>query len=129
MSRFSTANRPGRVRYRAATARERACISKHRPLAVAAWDWLDRTAGADTLDGYHLNGYGIQGSVQAALFAANLEMRPDEVHFDSEGDTCNIHFKNLDDAVRAANLACEMINDPAALARMVRIARERGFED
>jgi hypothetical protein len=98
-------------------------------LAFYDWGWLHDRYGADTIDGYYMNGYGVEGLVKAALFAAGIDPDSEGVHCNSEGDTCNIHFKDLNMAVRTAELASAMIADREKLGETIRIAREQGFED
>ena len=91
--------------------------------------WLNRKYGTDSIAGYYLNGYGIQGLVEAALIAANIQVPPDRIKFDSEADTCNIYFKDLDVAVKAAQVAASMIQDRNRIEKMIEVAREHGLED
>jgi len=98
-------------------------------LSFSDWKWLDATHGADTFDRYDLNGYGVQGLVAAAMFTNGIDPRDPSIHFNSEGDTCYIHFKSLDLAVRAAELAARMIRDRQSIIAMIAIAREQGFEE
>jgi len=98
-------------------------------LSFHDWAWFDTKYATDKIDGYYLNGYGIQGLVQAARVAAGLPTEAEGIHYDSEGDTCFMHFTDFDEAVRTAELAAEMINDPAKLREMIRVARENGLED
>ena len=98
-------------------------------LAFYNWKWFDKHVGAEKIDNYYLNGYGIQGLVLAAMHASGMRVDEDNLHFNSEADGCNIHFKSMDDAVRAADAAAAMINDRARLEEMIKVAREQGFED
>lgn len=93
------------------------------------WAAVHAAAGGESPDGYYLNGYGLEGLVKAAMLGAGLDPEAEGVHGNSEGDTCNLHFKDLEAAVRAAAAAAEMLASRAALARAVAVARERGFED
>ena len=98
-------------------------------LSFNDWSWLQSHLSGDTVDGYYLNGYGVQGLVQAALLIGGVDPDQDGIHYDSEGDTCYIHFIELTLATRAAELAAAMIREPAALERAIVVARDRGFED
>jgi len=98
-------------------------------LIFGDWDWFRETHGEDTIDDYYFNGYGVQGLVQAARHKAGMEVMPDSINYNSEGDTCFIQFEDFEDAVKTANLSAEMINDGATLREMIAIAREHGYED
>lgn len=93
------------------------------------WAAVHAVAGGESPDGYYLNGYGLEGLVKAAMLGAGLDPEAEGVHGNSEGDTCNLHFKDLEAAVGAATAAAEMLASRAALAGAVAVARERGFED
>jgi hypothetical protein len=98
-------------------------------LSFDAWDRLHELCGGDSLDGYELNGYGVQGLVMACRLAAGLDAESDGIHYNSEGDTCFIHFASLDDAAETARLAAAMLQSRTEIAAMVAVAREHGFED
>jgi len=99
-------------------------------LKFSDWDWLEATHGSDTFDGYYLNGYGVQGLVKAVLLTNGIDPNdPDIKNYNSEGDTCYIHFRTMDAALRAAELSARMIRDRQAILDMVVVAREHGFED
>ena len=98
-------------------------------LSIDAWDWLHELCGGDSLDDYYLNGYGVQGLVMACRLAAGLEPEADGIHYDSEGDTCFIHFASLDAATETARLAAAMLQSRSAIAAMIHVARDNGFED
>jgi hypothetical protein len=98
-------------------------------LSFDAWDWLHELCGGDSLDGYDLNGYGVQGLVLACRLAAGLEPEADGIHYNSEGDTCFIHFASLDAAAETARLAAAVLQSRPAIAAMVAVARDHGFED
>ncbi len=98
-------------------------------LSFSDWAWLTDTHGTDTIDGYYLNGYGVQGLVLAARIAAGLEAYPQGLEPDSEGDTCFLHFTSLNDAVDTAQLAKEMIGDRSKIAALIVVARENDLED
>ncbi len=93
------------------------------------WAAVHAVAGGESPDGYYLNGYGLEGLVRAAMLGAGLDPEAEGVHGNSEGDTCNLHFKDLEVAVRAATAAARMLASRAALLDAVAVARERGFED
>jgi len=98
-------------------------------VSFSDWRWLRATYGVDKIDGYYLNGYGVEGLVKAALFQDGVDLDSPDIFFDSEGDTCYIHFKNLDLAMRAAEVAARMIMSRQSIMRMIEIARAQGFED
>jgi hypothetical protein len=98
------------------------------------WDWLFTTYAGDVVDeainGYYLNGPGIEGLVRAALFANGMDPDGSEMFYNSEGDCCRIEFgSHLDAAVRTADLAAEMIKDRQKLLNAIAVARTQGFED
>ena len=92
------------------------------------WNWLERQYGAESIDGYYLNGYGIQGLVEATLIAEGITMSDGRIHFNSEADGCNVHFKDLGLALQAAGAASAMIRDVNQFRKMIAIARERGLD-
>ena len=102
-------------------------------LSFNAWEWLSEQLGEEVgeayVDDYYLNGYGVQGLVQACRLSAGLEVEAEGIDYDSEADTCFIHFARLEDAVETARLASERLNDRAKLSAMVQVAREHGLED
>jgi hypothetical protein len=98
-------------------------------LSFDDWDGLHALCGGDSLDDYYLNGYGVQGLVMACRLAAGLEPEADGIHYNSEGDTCFVHFASLDDAVETASLVAAMLQSRAAIAAMVQVARDHDFED
>jgi hypothetical protein len=99
-------------------------------LSFSDWDWLKATHGVNTFDGCYLNGYGVQGLVKAVLLANGIDPGdPDIKNYNSEGDTCYIHFKTVDSAARAAELSARMIRDRHAIMEMIVVVREHGFED
>jgi hypothetical protein len=98
-------------------------------VSFSDWRWLRATYGGDAIDGYCLNGYGVEGLVKAALLQDGVALDNSDIDFNSEGDTCYIHFKNLDLAMRAAELAARMIMSRQSIMNMIAIAREQGFED
>jgi len=98
-------------------------------LTFSDWDWLGKMYVDDTIDGYYLNGYGIQGLVMACRLAAGWEPETERIHYNSEGDSCQVYFKSLEEAVRTAAAAAQMIQDRATLEAMIQLARANGFED
>lgn len=103
-------------------------------LEFSNWDWFVSTYGADVKDGYYLddyylNGPGVEGLVKATLFSDGLDPEMDGIDYNSEADTCYIHFENLDTAVQAAQLCAQMIADPQKLQEAIQVAREQGFDD
>lgn len=98
-------------------------------LSFDDWGFLHGLMGTDTVDGYYLNGYGVEGLVRAALLAAGGDPDGDEMHGNSEGDTCYLHFTSLESAVAAATAAAAMMKSRERVAELIKIAREHGFED
>ena len=98
-------------------------------LSFSDWDALQAVAAGDTVDGFYLNGYGVQCLVMACRANAGLDVEHEGIVYDSEADTCFIHFKHLDEATRTAELLQSVLRDKARLEEMVSIAREHGFED
>jgi hypothetical protein len=92
-------------------------------------DWTAAHIGSDYIGECYLNGYGIQGLVIAARLAAGLEPLPPGIEPDSEGDTCHIHFVDLETAVETAALAQQMITDPRKREQCAALAVEEGFDD
>src|SRR5262249_34701624 len=78
-------------------------------LSFAAWEALHELCGGDSLDGYYLNGHGVQGLVMACRLHAGLDPEAEGIIYNSEGDACFIHFSNLEDAVQTARLAADML--------------------
>ncbi|MGB1252437.1 MAG: hypothetical protein ACPG8W_17600 [Candidatus Promineifilaceae bacterium] len=99
-------------------------------LAFHDWDWFEQQYGPEIIiDDYYLNSYGIQGLVMACRFDANLEVEPESIHYNSGGDTCYIHFTDMDEAIKTAALASSMIKDKTILRQMIQVARNNGFEE
>jgi hypothetical protein len=98
-------------------------------LSFDAWDWLHGMCGGDTVEGYYLNGYGVQGLVMACRLHAGLSPEAEGIHYDSEGDTCFIHFSRMEDAIETARLASEMFKDRSKVVAMIAVARANGLED
>jgi hypothetical protein len=96
-------------------------------LSFFDWGWLEKQHGSIEIDGYYMNGPGVEGLVQAVMFANKIES--DDVEGDSEGDACLLYFPNVALATRVGELAAAMIRDRAQLAKTITIAREEGFED
>lgn len=92
-------------------------------------DWTQANIGDDSIGGCYLNGYGIQGLVIAARVKAGLEPIPDGMEPNSEGDTCYIHFNDLDSAVQTAKLAHTMIHDAAQRVACAELAVEHEYDD
>jgi len=98
------------------------------------WDWLFTTYQADLLEGaingYYVNGPGIEGLVKAALLENGIDPDSSEIFYNSEGDCCHIEFgSRLDTAVRTAEVAAAMIKDREKLLAAIVVARDQGFED
>lgn len=98
-------------------------------LSFDNWDALLAVAEGEDVDGYYLNGYGVQCLVMACRANAGLEVETEGIVYDSEANTCFIHFTELDEAVRTAELLQPILQDKSRLEEMVHIAREHGFED
>ena len=93
------------------------------------WAWLDEKYNTEYINDYYLNGGNVQGLVLAARVAAGLDACADGMELNSDGNTCFIHFKELQVAVHTAELAQKMINDRDEISRLADIAREHDFED
>lgn len=102
--------------------------SCHR-LLFADWDWLHAHVGSDSVDGYYLNGSGVEGLVRAAMLDAGIQFSDGAVEYNSEGDVCCIEFENLHDANAAMKLAQRMFDDSVRLRTLAAIARREGFGD
>ena len=96
-------------------------------LSFFDWSWLEKQHGSIEIDGYYMNGPGVEGLVQAVMFANKIES--DDIEGDSEGDACLLYFPNVALATRVGELAAAMMKDRAQLAKAITIAREEGFED
>lgn len=96
-------------------------------LSFFDWSWLEKQHGSIEIDGYYMNGPGVEGLVQAVMFTNKIES--DDIEGDSEGDACLLYFPNVALATRVGELAAAMIKDRAQLAKTITIAREEGFED
>jgi len=91
-------------------------------LSFFDWSWLEKQHGSIEIDGYYMNGPGVEGLVQAVMFANKIER--DDIEGDSEGDACLLYFPNLALATRVGELAAAMMKDRAQLAKTIVIARE-----
>lgn len=98
-------------------------------LSFSDWDWLHDKAGDDSIDDYCLNGYGVEGLVMAARLLNGLDPDTPAMDFNSEADTCYIHFTDFDEAVRTAEVSARMINDLELLHQAVATAVEHEFGD
>ncbi len=98
-------------------------------LSFSAWDWFKDKYGTDTIDGYYINGYGVQGLVLASRVSAGLPAYPDDLDPNSEGDTCYLIFQDHDLAVETAQLAKKMISSRALIEKMITVARKHDLED
>jgi hypothetical protein len=65
----------------------------------------------------------------ACRLKAGLDPGAEGIVYNSEGDTCFIHFSNLEDAVQTARLAADILRDRGKIAAMIEVARENGLED
>lgn len=91
------------------------------------WHWYDKNYQSDKIDGYYMNGYGIEGLVRAVL--SDAQMVDSAISYSSDSDTCNVHFKDMNIAAKVASLAAQMIADREKLTAMIKIVREQGLED
>jgi len=92
------------------------------------WDWLKETHG-DEINGYYLNGYGVQSLVLAARLLKGLPAYSDTMEPNSEGDTCYLIFGSYDEAVETIQIASEMINDKNLILKAIDSARENELEE
>lgn len=92
------------------------------------WQWLGEKYG-ESVDDYYLNGYGVEGLTKACRLQAGLAPEDDGIDFNSEADTCYIHFSDLDEAIKTAQLLTDMLHDGEKLRAMIKIARKHDFED
>lgn len=98
-------------------------------LSFDDWEWFQNKYNTDTIFNYYMNGYGIEGLVKAVLFSEGFDVESETIDFDSEGDTCYIHFKDLDEAIQAAALSAAMITDIESIKKMINIAYEQEFDN
>ena len=88
-------------------------------LEFSDWGWIGSRFG-ESPNRYYLNGYGIEGLVKAARHSRGLEVEPADMHYNSEGNTCYIHFDSM---------AAAMLSSKEELIAMITVARENGWED
>ena len=98
-------------------------------LEFSDWNWVQSTYGADTIDDYYLNGPGVEGLVKATLFSNEIDPETDGIEYNSEGDTCYIHFKEMSFAIRVAELSNQMITNPQKMRDAIEVAVEQEFDD
>ena len=98
-------------------------------LSFHDWDWFKATYGGNTVDEYYFNGYGVEGLVKAVRLAAGLEPEAEGIDYNSEGDACFIHFSNIDEAIKTAEMAADTIKDWDKLLQIIAVARANGFDD
>src|SRR5438045_2868082 len=87
-------------------------------LTFGDWDWLANHFEADEIDGYYLNGYGLQGLVKAARFESGHLVATDQIQYDSEGDSLCIRFADPHEACVTAELAQRMLLDKDYLRQL-----------
>lgn len=97
-------------------------------LEFSAWNWAHSHYG-ETIEGYYLNGYGVEGLVKTVRFSNGLDAEPDSIHYNSEGDACYIHFESLDEALLTARLAAAMVSSESETMAMVALAQQEGWDD
>jgi hypothetical protein len=97
-------------------------------LEFSDWDWLHGKYG-DTVDGYYLNGYGVEGLDKATRSANGLDPWGEGIDYNSEGDACYVHFKSMEEVLRTAALSVEMISSVAGLKAAIQLAEENGWAD
>ena len=93
------------------------------------WEWFHSHHATDTIDGYSMNGYGLEGLLKAIRWKASRPVEGPGIDYDSEGDTCFVHFKNLDEAIWTAEQALQFLSSRETLADLIAVARAQGFED
>lgn len=93
------------------------------------WDWLQERLGGESVDDFYLNGYGLQSLLQAARLEAGLELEAEGIEYNSEGDTCLVHFESLEEATRTAALAQAFVQSKERVAALVALAREHDLEE
>jgi hypothetical protein len=103
--------------------------SKDVRLSFHDWNWFTSTYGSNTVEDYYFNGYGVEGLVKAVRLAAGAEPEAEGIDYNSEGDACYVHFSDLDEAIKTAELSARMIQDRNELVRMILVARENSFDD
>ncbi len=92
------------------------------------WEWLRKEYG-DDINGYSLNGYGVQGLVLATRIINGLPAYTESMDPNSEINTCYIHFKKYDEAIETIKLASEMINDKRLIIEAIEVAQKEGFDE
>jgi hypothetical protein len=98
-------------------------------LEFSDWDWLHEFCDGESIGDYYLNGPGVEGLVMAARLLNGLDAATDTMDTNSEGDACNIHFSNFEEAVQTAALSAAMIKDRNLLRKTAAAAEENGFGD
>lgn len=88
-------------------------------LEFANWEWLEERYGDTELADYDFSGEGVEDLVRAARRSAGLEVYPEGIEYNSDSDTCDVHFVDLDEAARTAELCSEMFNDETLLANAI----------
>ena len=98
-------------------------------LTFGDWGFLLDVVGAEVIDGYYLNGYGLQGLLKAARFDAGIQTSNGRIEYNSEGDILLVLFTDMEDACTTAELAQAMCLDGRRIRALVAIARREGFEE
>lgn len=94
------------------------------------WDYLkELTGGEDLLDHYYINGYGVEGILQAARLRAGLPIDAEGIVYCSEGSACMVRFKSLDDAEATARRLSNALKKRSSVERLAVISRANGFCD
>jgi hypothetical protein len=96
-------------------------------LSFFDWGWLEKQHGSIEIEGYYMNGPGVEGLVRAVMFANKIASK--NVEGDSEGDACLLYFTDVQAATHVARLAAAMMKDRTQLAEAITIARKHGFEE
>jgi hypothetical protein len=71
----------------------------------------------------------VESLVKAVMLDAVLDVESEAIHFNSDGDSCYIHFKDRKETTKVATLAATMLNQPKLFEAAIRIAREHGLDD
>jgi hypothetical protein len=98
-------------------------------LIFGDWEWLHGRLGTDTIDGYYLNGSGLEGLIKAGRLERGLDIAEDRIEYNSEGDTCYLEFHDLEDAATTAEIAQELVSEPALLRAAIARARAEDLEE
>jgi len=98
-------------------------------LSFRGWEWLRATYGSDRIEDYYFNGYSVEALVKAVRLEAGMKPDAKGVVYNSECDSCYIHFDDFGEAVKSANLAAAMMNDREKLVQMIEFARKSGFDE